>query len=107
MKFVNDDDNYETAYFKDALTGETYKWNASSVTASKNETIVYAAEDGDYSGVTAGTTYNYVKLVLNPDGTVSTANIVENLARNLYVTEVDGTKVIQDKNNGFDLDGSS
>ena len=106
MKFVNDNDDLKKAYFKDALTGETYKVNRDSSTASKNYTWFYAAEDGDGFGIpTAGKTYNYVKLVLNPDGTVSTANIVETLGKNLFVTSVDGTKIIQDKNNAFDLDG--
>ena len=106
MKFVNDSNDLTKAYVKDALTGETYKVNKSSVTAAKNLTWFYAAEDGDGFGTpVAGTTYDYVKLVLNPDGTISTANIVTALAQNLYVTEVDGTKVIQDKSHTFDLDG--
>ena len=104
MKFVNDDDNYETAYFKDALTGETYKLCVDA-TASKNESRVFNAHNGAERWVTEGTTYNYTKLVLNPDGTVSTANIVQELAQNLIVASVDGTKVIQDKDNAFDLDG--
>ena len=106
MKFVNDANDLRKAYFKDALTGETYKVNRDSITASKNFTWFYAAEDGDeFEAPEAGKTYNYVKLVLNPDGTVSTANIVETLGKNLFVTSVDGTKVVQDKNNAFDLDG--
>ena len=104
MKFVNDS-GIERAYFKDELTGETYKVNRTTRTASKNFTWFYAAEDGDEFTPVANTTYNYTKLVLNPDGTVSTANLVENFAQNLFVTDVDGTKVIQDKNNAFDLDG--
>ena len=105
MKFVNDA-GIEKAYFKDALTGETYKVNATAATASKNLTAFYEAEDGDeLNTLTANNTYNYTKLVLNPDGTVSTANVVKDFEQNLFVTDVDDTKVIQDKNNAFDLDG--
>ena len=65
MKFVNDNDDLKKAYFKDALTGETYKVNRDSSTASKNYTWFYAAEDGDGFGIpTAGKTYNYVNSFL-------------------------------------------
>ena len=106
MKFVNDTGDIRKAYFKDALTGETYKVNRTTKTASKNFTWFYAANDGkDMEDPENGTDFKYTKLVLNPDGTVSTANLVPNFAQNLFVTDVDGTKVIQDKNNAFDLDG--
>ena len=105
MKFVNDYDDLTKAYFKDALTGATYKVNRTAATATKNLTWFYKAESGEYTELTAGNTYQYTKLVLNPDGTVSTANVVAAFPQNLFIADVDGTKAIQDKNNAFDLDG--
>ena len=107
MQYVNDNANNDLkdGYYKDKITGKKYK-NSVTTTSTKNVTKVFE-QDGDFIGYAplAETTYNYTKLVLNPDGTVSTAFILEELPISLFVTEVDGTKAIQDKNNGVDLDG--
>ena len=110
MQYVNDDSalTLKKGYYKDKLTGKKY-YNSATSSSTKNITRVYTAYDGDFVGLqptlVPPVEYNYVKLVLNPDGTVSTANIDTTLALNLYVTDIDGTKVIQDGNNGVDLDG--
>ena len=106
MQYVNDGTAPKDGYYKDKITGTKYK-NSATASSTKNITAVFNAYDGDYLGIEAdaGTTYQYVKLVLNPDGTVSTAFILETLDINLFVTEIDGTKAIQDNNNGVDLDG--
>ena len=115
MQYVNDGTAPKDGYFKDKITGTKYK-NSATSSSTKNVTRMFNAYDGDLIGVASmnGTPapqeiatgdYQYVKLVLNPDGTVSTANIDTVLDIPLFVTEIDGTKAIQDKNNGVDLDG--
>ena len=105
MQYVNDTGNMKDGYYKDKITGTKYK-NSVNSSSTKNVTRVYNAYDGSLIGFEPAIgTYQYAKLVLNPDGTVSTAFVLATLDLPLYVTEVDGTKVIQDGKNGADLDG--
>ena len=98
-------------YYKDALTGEKYNCkDDNDATASIRGTLWIAADTADDTTVADymindDTEFSYVKLVLNPDGTIATATVEKNLPNTLYVKSVDGTIVTQDENNAFDLDG--
>ena len=112
MKGFKPSDNEDTWYYKDVVTGEKYYCEADT-SASNRETLWIQADGSeDTTPVDYNLAYNndntefkYVKLVLNPNGTIATATVEKTLPNTLYVKEVNGTIVTQDVNNAFDLDG--
>ena len=106
--FVPDTANMNTWYYKDAVSGEKYyckDYDDSTASIRGTLWINASGSDDNAYGIADDTNFAYVKLVLNPDGTVATATVEKNLANTLYVKDVDGTIVTQDENNAFDLDG--
>ena len=100
-KHDNANDPFNKYYFKDLLTDKKY-YCSNTNTSSNNFTQVISAIDGD-EVAWAGVKYDYVKLVLNPNGSVATAVLEEGLPNAIICTSNDEGKITQDVEKAVDL----
>ena len=110
MKFTNGDNNDGTAstkdYFQDVVTKDKYYWT-DSATSRINPTQAIKVVNGDDIPLgIVDTTYNYAKLVLNPNGTVACA-VLDGTAwtDSIRVAEVNDTIVTETSKANMDFDG--
>ena len=115
MKFVNGDGKATISkkdYFK-TNDGTKYYFE-DTTTATKNATNVLAASDAtnksngvNFVGFTPadGDVYDYVRLTLNPTGTIATAVLNANNTDFIKVASVDDNVVIADKNTSMNFSG--
>lgn len=88
-------------YFKDLLTDKKYYYSTTDTT-STNTTQFISAVDGDQAAETLAK-YDYVKLVLNPNGTVASAVLEQALPNTIVCTANDEGKITQDVEKAVDL----